>query len=120
MQSASGAIDDAKLSYDEALSLASDKGETHINIGNIYVRQQRYEDAVAEYTLGIRKSSRRPHVAYLNRGLAFEYMEDFQAASDDYAQALTLSPEWIRAKKMLARARLKLSESQDKDRSRTR
>ncbi len=115
LQSASGAMEDAKLSYDEALSLASDKGETHINIGNIYVRQQRYQDAVLEYTQGIAKDSRRPHVAYLNRGLAFEYLEDFQAASSDYTQALAMSPDWIRAKKMLARVNLKLSRQQARE-----
>ncbi len=109
LESAAGYYDQARASYDEALELADDKGETHINIGNIHVRQERYRQAVDEYSKGIDKSSRRPHVAFLNRGLAYEYLNEFEDARDDYRRALELLPDWIRAKKMLARVELKLT-----------
>lgn len=99
----------ARRSYDDALQLAENRGETRINIANIYMHQARYREAVSEYTKGIPLMTRRQHVGYLNRGLAYEYLEEYEAAGADYARALNLAPQWIRAKKMLARVRLKQS-----------
>lgn len=109
LQLSSGQFDAAKASYDAALRLVDDQGETHINIANIYVLQKRYQEAVQQYTKGIPLMARRQHIGFLNRGLAFEYMENFGAAQSDYERAIELAPEWVRAKKMLARVKLKLS-----------
>lgn len=107
LQLASGEPEAARASYNKALALVDDQGETHINIANMYVLQKRYQQAVEIYTKGIELMQRRRHVAFLNRGLAYEYLENYAAARADYAHALELAPDWVRAKKMLARVTLK-------------
>lgn len=106
---AAGNISGARASYDQALDLAPDLGEVYINIGNVCLLQQQYKLAIVQYTRGIPVMRRGLHVAYLNRGLAHEYLKDYPHAVDDYAKAVELAPGWLRAQKMLARAQAKLS-----------
>ncbi|MFK8030679.1 MAG: tetratricopeptide repeat protein [Gammaproteobacteria bacterium] len=107
LQLASGEYEAARASYDAALLLVDDQGETHVNIANMYVHQKRYDDAITEYSKGLKMMKRRQHVAFVNRGLAYEYLKDYDSARRDYEKAVELAPSWIRAKKMLARVKLK-------------
>ncbi len=109
LQMSSGQFDEAKASYESALKLVDNQGETLVNIANMYVLQKRYHDAIEQYTKGIPMMERKQHVGFLNRGLAFEYMKNYDAARKDYERAIELRPEWVRAKKMLARVELKLA-----------
>lgn len=110
---ANGQSDKAEQAYQRALALNENLGETYINIANVYLLREQYLKAAQTYSKGLPLMERRQHVAYLNRGLAYEYLGKFDLAVEDYHQALVLSPDWLRAKKMLARAQHKQSKLQE-------
>ena len=85
--------DDAVADYEAALEMRPDFGEIHINIGNVYFLNKSYYDAIDEYTAAIEKETSRIHIAYINRGMAYEKMGNFNRAEEDYLVAKELLPD---------------------------
>jgi tetratricopeptide (TPR) repeat protein len=93
--------EDAKQDYDRAKKLLPDHGEIYVNRGNIFFMGEVYEQAVAEYDHAIELNLSKLHIAYFNRGLAYEKLGEYHKAGEDYRKAMDLSPQW-----QLPRARL--------------
>ncbi len=84
--------DAAITDFNGALELKPEFGEIHVNIGNIYFINDDYYGAVQEYTAAIEKETTKAHVAYINRGMAYEKIGDLQNAEKDYRVALEFLP----------------------------
>ena len=85
--------EDAIADYKAAMELRPDFGEIHINIGNVYFLDQSYFEAIDEYTVAIEKETSRIHIAYINRGMAYEKLGNFDRAEEDYLVAKELLPD---------------------------
>ncbi len=85
-------FDAAIEDFNGALELKPEFGEIHVNIGNIYFINDDYHGAVEEYTFAIEKETTKAHVAYINRGMAYEKIGDVKNAENDYRVALELLP----------------------------
>jgi tetratricopeptide (TPR) repeat protein len=85
--------DEAIVDYKTAMELRPDFGEIHINIGNVYFLGKSYFEAIDEYTAAIEKETSRIHIAYINRGMAYEKLGNFDRAEEDYLVAKELLPD---------------------------
>ena len=79
--------------YSDALKLKPDFGEIYVNIGNVYFLGKVYDKAIEEYTAAIEKETTRVHIAFINRGMAYEHMGDFDNAESNYRAAMDIVPE---------------------------
>jgi tetratricopeptide (TPR) repeat protein len=95
--------DKAIRDYDKAYKISPNIAEIHINRGNMLFMSQFFDRAVEEYTKALELEFSKQHVAFYNRGLAYEKMGDASKAEADYRRALELMPEWSRAKTKLER-----------------
>ncbi|MGY8815289.1 MAG: tetratricopeptide repeat protein [Gammaproteobacteria bacterium] len=78
--------------FSAALDLKPEFGEIHVNIGNVYYMDGVYDKAIEQYTSAIVKQTTKAHVAYINRGMAYEKQGDFDNAELDYREAMNLLP----------------------------
>jgi len=51
-----------------------------------------YDMAIEHYTSAIVKQTTKVHVAYINRGMAYEKQGNFEKAELDYREAMNLLP----------------------------
>ena len=58
--------------YARAEKLYPDFGAIHVNRGNLFFMGESYDSAISEYTRALGMDLRQDHVAYLNRGMAYE------------------------------------------------
>ncbi|MGK0297377.1 MAG: tetratricopeptide (TPR) repeat protein [Gammaproteobacteria bacterium] len=79
--------------FSSALDIKPDFGEIHVNIGNVYFMDGVYDKAIEQYTSAIVKQTTKVHVAYINRGMAYEKQGDYENAELDYREAMTLLPD---------------------------
>ncbi len=98
-----GAYARAGQDFDEAERMQPKMGETHVNRGVLFMAQARYSDAVSEINRGLELGVENPAKAYYNRGLAYEGLNDANAAYEDYRKAQALAPGWDAPGRMLAR-----------------
>ncbi len=80
--------------YEKAQKLNPDFGETHVNLGNIYFIGEAYQRAIQEYDQAIALNIKASHIAYLNRGMAYQNLGEWEKAAQNYRQALLVSPKW--------------------------
>ena len=85
--------DAAIADYSKALALKPEFGEIHVNVGNVYFLGKVFDKAIEEYTQAIDLESTKIHIAYINRGMAYESLGDFNNAETDYRAAIELLPE---------------------------
>ena len=97
--------------YDTAKRLMPDFGEIYINVGNVFFLGKVYDKAIKEYTQAIEKNLTRDHVAYFNRGMAYEKLGDLEHAEIDYRTAIELLPEWPLATAKLEQLQAKKNKS---------
>jgi tetratricopeptide (TPR) repeat protein len=98
-----GAVDDAKIDFDEAAKLDPKLGESYANRGAALVAEERFPEAIAEIDKGLALGLREPWKAYFNRALARERSSDVRGAYQDFQKALELKPGWAMATTELAR-----------------
>lgn len=87
--------------YERAVELDPTTGEVYVNRGNLFFMGQAFDKAVAEYSTALRLGLGKEHIAYYNRGLAYEKMKDTENAVADYRRASELAPEWTRPQEKL-------------------
>jgi tetratricopeptide (TPR) repeat protein len=87
--------------FEAAARLKEDFGEIYVNRGNLYFMGRSFEKAIDEYSRAIRLGLNKEHVAFLNRGMAYEHLKDIENAEADYRRALEILPEWSMATKKL-------------------
>ena len=64
----------------------------HDSLGNVYAEQQRFEDAIKEYTIAIKLKPDSPE-AYNSLGLVYYEQQRFEDAIKEYMIAIKLKPD---------------------------
>jgi tetratricopeptide (TPR) repeat protein len=95
----SGAIADC----DQSIQRWPDLSEPHVNRGAALINLDRPRDALTELDFAINKGLDKVHLAYYNRGLAKEKINDLRGAYLDYRKALELDPTFTLASEQLER-----------------
>ena len=85
---------EAVKDYERAMKLYPKFGAIYVNRGNLFFLGQSYDSAILEYTKALNMDLRQDHVAYLNRGMAYEKLGKLSNAESDYRLAIELAPEW--------------------------
>lgn len=103
--------------YTSALKLKPEFGEIYVNIGNVYYMGKVFDKAIEEYTNAIDRQTTKIHIAYLNRGMAYENLEEWDNAEADYRAAMEIIPDAalpaVRLDQLLRKKAEKLSEITD-------
>jgi tetratricopeptide (TPR) repeat protein len=93
----------ARADFEQAIKLDPDAGEAWLDRGAIDVLEHRYRDAIADTSKSIDLGVRDPAKAYFNRAVAYEGVNDEEAAYIDYQEAMVLQPAWDLPKRELLR-----------------
>jgi tetratricopeptide (TPR) repeat protein len=84
----------AQQDFESALALEPNLGDAHLNRGAALIGERRYAEGIDEITKGLAFGSQEPAKGYYNRALAYEAMDNEQAAYFDYLKASELAPTW--------------------------
>ena len=88
---------------DQSIARWPDLSEPHVNRGAALINLDRPRDALTELDLAINRGLDKVHLAYYNRGLAKEKINDARGAYLDYRKALELDPTFTLASEQLER-----------------
>ncbi len=94
-----GALSD----YEKALRLKPELAEAFANRGNVYIRMERYDDALAELNTALTLDLKSPERVYYNRAIIYEKLGQTRAAYEDLMMAVKLAPQWGQPKRELQR-----------------
>ncbi|MGI9170249.1 MAG: tetratricopeptide repeat protein [Caulobacteraceae bacterium] len=97
------AFEEARTDLDAAIALAPTIGEAWVNMGAVFLGEERFQSALDDVDRGLRLGVKEPEKAWFNRGLAHEGLEDEKAAYFDYQRAMALKPDWPLPRKELLR-----------------
>jgi tetratricopeptide (TPR) repeat protein len=89
--------------FDAAIALQPAMGEAFVNRGAALLGQRRWREGKAEIDRGLALGADEPEKAYFNRAIAWEALDNMEAAWRDYSQAAALKPDWDAPRKELAR-----------------
>ncbi|MEL6258895.1 MAG: tetratricopeptide repeat protein [Pseudomonadota bacterium] len=103
--------DVALADFDAALKILPELGEAHLNRGGALVGLKRNRDAIEALNRAIQFESEDLHAAYFNRALAFEGLDELDAAYADLQTTLDLKPDFQPALLQIERFRLVESEA---------
>lgn len=91
----------AQSDYTRARRIIGDNAVLRINEGNLAYIQGDFEKAVELYSKALSMPLTKPYMAYLNRGFAHEKLNNYQAAINDYLEALEDNPRLTSAHNQL-------------------
>ena len=91
----------AKRYFLQAIALQPESSEAHYRLAEIYVREKRWEAAIASCRESLRHQDDRVD-AYKLMGNAFASQQDLQSAAQCYAKALDVDPNFAEAQANLA------------------
>lgn len=89
-------IEKAIEAYRKAVDLNPGAAGALVNLGTIYYRQRKYEEAESHYQRAIEVDSNYP-LAHYNLGNLYDEQGDFTRAEQHYATALQLNPSYADA-----------------------
>jgi tetratricopeptide (TPR) repeat protein len=89
--------------FDSAIRLQPTMGEAFVNRGASLIAQRRWAEGKADIDRGLALDPGEPEKAYFNRAMAWEHLDDMEAAWRDYTRALELKPDWDAPRKELTR-----------------
>ena len=95
----SGAVADC----DQSIQRWPQLSEPYVNRGAALINMDRAQEALRDLDTAITKGLEKVHLAYYNRGLAKEKLNDARGAYDDYRKALELDPTFTMAAEELKR-----------------
>lgn len=99
-----GKTDAALLDLDAAIARDADQAEAYLNKAIVLLRHtQDRAAAVPLFTQALAKNTRKPALAHLGRGMAYELSGNINAAYADYRQAKQIAPSWAAADAELSR-----------------
>jgi tetratricopeptide (TPR) repeat protein len=75
-----------------AISIEKDNYLAHYNLGNIYFKQEKYSEALEQFSASLAYKKDFPN-AYLNRANTYMMLRDYAKALDDYRIFNSLSRE---------------------------
>lgn len=93
---------EAFRNYHQAMKVMPEMPEAYIGRGNIHFLAGKLEESIADYTRALELDLGRGHVAFLNRGMAYERLKQYEAAEADYRMALDVAPDWELARQKLS------------------
>jgi type IV pilus assembly protein PilF len=90
-----GRLEEARECYAKALALRPAFPDVHANLGNLYMDQKRYDDAIGQYEIALNDVLYgAPYIAHGNMGWAYFKKGDTKSALDHLKAAVTLSPKF--------------------------
>ena len=84
----------ARADFDAAIDLEPTLGDAHIDRGTALIGEARYKEGIEEIRWGLVLGSEEPAKAYYNRAMAYEAIDNENAAYADLAKASELAPGW--------------------------
>jgi tetratricopeptide (TPR) repeat protein len=96
-----GRFEQALADYDASMKLIPDAGENYINRGNVHYQMGDFQRAIVDYSTAVELDVNEKHIAWFDRGMAFERAGDPARAEEDYRTALTFMPGWALAETRL-------------------
>ena len=88
-------LDEAQSAYAKALELKNPFSDARANLGNLYMDQKRYDDAIAQYQLALSDVMYpTPFIPQGNMGWAFFKKGDSKQAIELLKNALTVNPKY--------------------------
>ena len=88
-------LEEAKTAYLKTLDLKPTLTEARTNLGNLYMDEKRYTDAIAQYELALGDMLYgAPFIAHGNMGWAYYKLGDFKAAAEHLKASVTLNPKY--------------------------
>ena len=105
---------DAEVDYKKALEKNPKSKEAQFNLGNSYYKQQRFDEAMREYSNSSvpMKSQEERATTYYNIGNSLYQSNKYQEAVNAYKQSLRLNPNDEDTRYNLQMARAKLTQQQ--------
>ena len=95
----SGAVQDCEQSVQRMPSLS----EAYVNRGAALINLNRPRDAVTELDHAIRLGLEKLHLAYYNRAMAKEALNDVRGAYNDLRKVIEIQPDYVLAQEQLKR-----------------
>lgn len=90
-----GKLDAARLSYEKALQIRPKFSAALTNLGNLFLEQKRYEDAIKQYELALNDMTyRESWIAQSNAGWARYKLGDSRTAIENLKSAITTNPKF--------------------------
>lgn len=96
----SGQLSSAEEDFRAVIALDPKSTAAHVNLGVVYMREKRWDDALAEFRKADSLSPHQPGIL-LNLGLGHYRKNDFTSAVEPFASALRLSPDSTQARYLL-------------------
>lgn len=93
---------EAFRNYHQAMEIIPDMPEAYIGRGNIHFLAGKLEKSIEDYSRALELDLSREYVAFLNRGMAYEKLKQYDAAEEDYRMALDAVPDWELARQKLS------------------
>src|ERR1700749_1913598 len=80
-----------------AISLNTELGDPHVNLGSVLIKQRQYPDALLEINKGLEMGMSFPFVGYYDRAIAEELTGQYKEAYYDFKKVLELEPNYAPA-----------------------
>jgi tetratricopeptide (TPR) repeat protein len=100
-------FNEAYGNYNRAIKIIPDLPEAYIGRGNIHFMAGKLDRAIDDYSRALDLNLSREHVAFLNLGIVYEKLKQYDAAEENYRLALEALPDWTLAQKRLSMVRAK-------------
>lgn len=98
-----GRYEESRAAFARALELKSPFPEANNNLGNLFMDQKRWDDAITQYQLALNDVMfREPYLAQGNMGWAYFKKGDSAAAVENLRAALQVSPKYCMGELQLA------------------
>jgi tetratricopeptide (TPR) repeat protein len=95
-----GQLEAAERDFRQVIALDPKSAAAYINLGVVYMREKRWDDALVELGKAQSLSPTEPGIP-LNIGLAYYRTNDFSSAIGPFTEALRLSPQSLQARYLL-------------------
>lgn len=88
-------LEEAQVAYAKALELKTPFSEARTNLGNLYMDQKRYDDAIAQYQIALSDVMyQTPYIPQGNMGWAYFRKGDSKQAIELLKAALSVNPKY--------------------------
>ena len=97
---------DALADYDHAIAIDATLAQAYVDRSAALIALKRYDEALKSASDGLILGPAQPELAYFNRAVAEEALNNINGAYQDFKQAVALSPQFTAASDQLKRFRV--------------
>jgi tetratricopeptide (TPR) repeat protein len=97
---------DALADYDHAIAVDATLAQAYVDRSAALIALKRYDEALKSASDGLNLGPAQPELAYFNRAIAEEALNNVNGAYQDFKQAVALSPQFTAASDQLKRFRV--------------